>query len=102
MGILQVINTGCLYDKKKEHPFLNIAVIIHRCKLKHRWLDQSSQRLHSLYWKVRSEEHTSELQSRFDLVCRLLLEKKKETQRANFTRDRVRSTLRESKQSLDI
>src|SRR5207249_10710401 len=29
----------------------------------------------------RSEEHTSELQSRFDLVCRLLLEKKKKTQR---------------------
>src|SRR5699024_12555484 len=27
----------------------------------------------------RSEEHTSELQSRFDLVCRLLLEKKKES-----------------------
>src|SRR5207249_10106167 len=27
--------------------------------------------------KRRSEEHTSELQSRFDLVCRLLLEKKK-------------------------
>src|SRR5207249_10903846 len=26
---------------------------------------------------VRSEEHTSELQSRFDLVCRLLLETKK-------------------------
>src|SRR5438067_8707291 len=26
----------------------------------------------------RSEEHTSELQSRFDLVCRLLLEKKKD------------------------
>src|SRR5947207_11756089 len=28
---------------------------------------------------VRSEEHTSELQSHSDLVCRLLLEKKKET-----------------------
>src|SRR5437868_8635010 len=27
---------------------------------------------------LRSEEHTSELQSRFDLVCRLLLEKKKD------------------------
>src|SRR5699024_11641427 len=26
--------------------------------------------------RIRSEEHTSELQSRFDLVCRLLLEKK--------------------------
>src|SRR2546421_2703741 len=29
------------------------------------------------FLKVRSEEHTSELQSRSDLVCRLLLEKKK-------------------------
>src|SRR5438105_11974382 len=28
---------------------------------------------------ARSEEHTSELQSRVDLVCRLLLEKKKKT-----------------------
>src|SRR2546421_8941409 len=28
---------------------------------------------------LRSEEHTSELQSRSDLVCRLLLEKKKQT-----------------------
>src|SRR5699024_6274666 len=28
-------------------------------------------------YSLRSEEHTSELQSRFDLVCRLLLEKKK-------------------------
>src|SRR5207247_3885498 len=28
---------------------------------------------------TRSEEHTSELQSRVDLVCRLLLEKKKKT-----------------------
>src|SRR3989440_7334527 len=32
------------------------------------------------FWKPeRSEEHTSELQSRSDLVCRLLLEKKKKT-----------------------
>src|SRR5207249_6806189 len=29
----------------------------------------------------RSEEHTSELQSRFDLVCRLLLEKKKKNKK---------------------
>src|SRR5207249_7162001 len=37
-------------------------------------------KLHSALWSFspansRSEEHTSELQSRFDLVCRLLLEK---------------------------
>src|SRR5687768_17882544 len=31
------------------------------------------------YWRsMRSEEHTSELQSRLHLVCRLLLEKKKQ------------------------
>src|SRR2546430_10530941 len=30
-------------------------------------------------WRVRSEEHTSELQSQSNLVCRLLLEKKKYT-----------------------
>src|SRR5437868_13153908 len=33
--------------------------------------------LRSSFSHHRSEEHTSELQSRFDLVCRLLLEKKK-------------------------
>src|SRR5690349_23231572 len=33
--------------------------------------------------RVRSEEHTSELQSRRDLVCRLLLEKKKKTSSMN-------------------
>src|SRR5207248_11165429 len=31
----------------------------------------------------RSEEHTSELQSPYDLVCRLLLEKKKKKKRKN-------------------
>src|SRR2546430_13672227 len=36
------------------------------------------QALHiPLIWAVRSEEHTSELQSQSNLVCRLLLEKKK-------------------------
>src|SRR5699024_11945078 len=34
----------------------------------------------------RSEEHTSELQSRFDLVCRLLLEKQKTPQPRNHAR----------------
>src|SRR5690349_23859408 len=32
---------------------------------------------------LRSEEHTSELQSRRDLVCRLLLEKKKKNKKKN-------------------
>src|SRR5437667_6612998 len=37
----------------------------------------SMWRLPSDTWSLRSEEHTSELQSHHDLVCRLLLEKKK-------------------------
>src|SRR5260370_8755837 len=32
---------------------------------------------HTPFYQVRSEEHTSELQSHLNLVCRLLLEKKK-------------------------
>src|SRR5438094_5643014 len=39
--------------------------------------------------RPRSEEHTSELQSPYDLVCRLLLEKKKTTPR----RDSAKATL---------
>src|SRR3989449_4301847 len=34
------------------------------------------------FWLSRSEEHTSELQSRLHLVCRLLLEKKKKKYRS--------------------
>src|SRR2546429_5391025 len=41
---------------------------------------------------ARSEEHTSELQSRLHLVCRLLLEKKKKTAQNSSDRDeRIRS-----------
>src|SRR5215208_8033730 len=45
------------------------AVGTHRCTFERHLLEQPGQ--------VRSEEHTSELQSRGHLVCRLLLEKKK-------------------------
>src|SRR2546421_7461221 len=38
---------------------------------------------------VRSEEHTSELQSRSDLVCRLLLEKKKKKKQRAHTKQRM-------------
>src|SRR5438874_3346951 len=40
---------------------------------------QEQLRIRQLQAAERSEEHTSELQSRRDLVCRLLLEKKKKT-----------------------
>src|SRR2546429_4293507 len=41
----------------------------------------------------RSEEHTSELQSRLHLVCRLLLEKKKKYPILSLTRIRLSTTL---------
>src|SRR5438132_4723990 len=45
--------------------------------------------------KVRSEEHTSELQSHSDLVCRLLLEKKKKTLKENIsTKDTKSNSLK--------
>src|SRR5688500_19616839 len=47
---------------------------------------QRKQEARSPYLKlVRSEEHTSELQSPCNLVCRLLLEKKKKQIRALYT-----------------
>src|SRR2546429_6459004 len=50
-------------------------------------LEQTRRRLppalRSGAWFERSEEHTSELQSRLHIVCRLLLEKKKRTSSTN-------------------
>src|SRR5438105_12625804 len=45
----------------------------------------------------RSEEHTSELQSRVDLVCRLLLEKKKKKKKKKENKRTTKTT--EQKQS---
>src|SRR6266536_4792309 len=53
-------------------PYTTLFRSSHRCPP--RWCRRPSR------WRSalgRSEEHTSELQSRVDLVCRLLLEKKK-------------------------
>src|SRR2546422_4453176 len=50
------------------HPLLKLALIV---------AEGTGRRISA--WCNRSEEHTSELQSRLHLVCRLLLEKKKKT-----------------------
>src|SRR5215813_14429466 len=55
-------------------------------------LFRSGWGLHGIWWglciglAIRSEEHTSELQSRPHLVCRLLLEKKKKKVGPTLTR----------------
>src|SRR2546422_3496988 len=57
----------------------------HRGRLLRRLLPGRRHRLHVLRSdaaaRARSEEHTSELQSRLHLVCRLLLEKKKKQEK---------------------
>src|SRR3712207_7721868 len=55
----------------------------HRGGRRHRGVRAELRRLAQL--AARSEEHTSELQSRQYLVCRLLLEKKKQTKLHAFT-----------------
>src|SRR2546429_4615349 len=54
---------------------LAISLLLKLCSRYRKASRSRSVRLNSL--ETRSEEHTSELQSRLHLVCRLLLEKKK-------------------------
>src|SRR5436309_6535251 len=57
-----------------------------------RWSAQVSRSRQSCFC-ARSEEHTSELQSREKLVCRLLLEKKKVNNATSDSTCRVRSII---------
>src|SRR5699024_11498114 len=63
-------------DKNKEINLVQLAELAFMSdyRLSRRIMTEAIKRLEN---DARSEEHTSELQSRFDLVCRLLLEKKK-------------------------
>src|SRR5438874_8821277 len=54
------------------------------------YLTEPLQHLSGVDGVMRSEEHTSELQSRRDLVCRLLLEKKKTEKKGLDDRQRQR------------
>src|SRR5260370_9188948 len=61
-------------------PFGSWPVNLQRCKCQvcpFRRRSEPPRNGHT--WHLRSEEHTSELQSHLNLVCRLLLEKKKKS-----------------------
>src|SRR5437660_7565158 len=53
---------------------------------------RSLQEVHDVRNVRRSEEHTSELQSRGHLVCRLLLEKKKKQRKHVLSNERYKET----------
>src|SRR6185369_17171274 len=57
-------------------PYTTLFRSSHFCDIAHLRRQISGHRIHG-FREVRSEEHTSELQSHLKLVCRLLLEKKK-------------------------
>src|SRR5437016_7472036 len=64
-----------------ELPEINV-MCLERCTVTLLSKDEFLQILKQypqIYFAIRSEEHTSELQSLTNLVCRLLLEKKKKT-----------------------
>src|SRR5438105_8216216 len=63
---------GYLVDHHDDDAFTQKQLAAH---LRYAFLTLKNDR--SSIFLLRSEEHTSELQSRVDLVCRLLLEKKK-------------------------
>src|SRR5206468_13087604 len=65
-------------QRKTEHGAQRICIERHNAR--QRALDHAVEPGRPVRGRLlRSEEHTSELQSRSDLVCRLLLEKKKKT-----------------------
>src|SRR5439155_14469769 len=63
----------CLRDQQHARPAIEMHILPRRSD------HAALGRIGSRGAQIRSEEHTSELQSRGHLVCRLLLEKKKTT-----------------------
>src|SRR5437867_4853050 len=64
--------------KEKGLKYGSAYVAVDRCKgcAQCVWVCDNMAKHHAIKMIMRSEEHTSELQSPYDLVCRLLLEKK--------------------------
>src|SRR5437870_10806883 len=64
-------------DLQLQPDFIEVSLVAHIYDLAHDLGISPIERLLEPGFVARSEEHTSELQSRGHLVCRLLLEKKK-------------------------
>src|SRR2546422_3416782 len=70
------------YDEVMAHGIVDLVIVVDDASQDEtvavaRTLDRIQVEVHPVNRGYRSEEHTSELQSRLHLVCRLLLEKKK-------------------------
>src|SRR6266536_5620460 len=87
---VEIVQGQEIFDLVPSHEGSAVLFVVRVRKIPHRSVTGSDQRFDRLGFHRermvrvvervddgRSEEHTSELQSRVDLVCRLLLEKKK-------------------------
>src|SRR5437667_4564378 len=80
-----------LFRSRKQRRHRRGHVLCHSAAFHHRAGSSGRRRIGivmlcfslSCPYRARSEEHTSELQSHHDLVCRLLLEKKKKKKEIN-------------------
>src|SRR5574337_150016 len=88
--ILRDGNTRLVPNRKRSTSRLYIVTLLISltCRVHHekRWTGRSTSWNQDCQEKYRSEEHTSELQSPLNLVCRLLLEKKKKQQGTRNTK----------------
>src|SRR2546421_9073325 len=80
--LMALLRRKAFVAKAIDHPVVNADQRVHlgladRCEMRGEIALADQLRAGSNQIQRRSEEHTSELQSRSDLVCRLLLEKKK-------------------------
>src|SRR5947207_5585507 len=83
--LVTIVGPGCEDAAKKPaqaHVPGTPAAAAHVAAPSPTWQSQTAQQPAPPLAPLRSEEHTSELQSHSDLVCRLLLEKKKCVRRA--------------------
>src|SRR5437870_6931531 len=76
-----------LFRSGEAHPARALSVQHVRIDFRAKMLQHGLNRRRRNLAKARSEEHTSELQSRGHLVCRLLLEKKKKEHRRRVDED---------------
>src|SRR5688572_30969312 len=69
---------GVIDFLRRQFPGCILAQLVRQDEDGVEWRPQFVRHVRQELGLVRSEEHTSELQSQSNLVCRLLLEKKKE------------------------
>src|SRR2546430_295670 len=79
----KTITTGKLGEVMQESIHAALSVV--RARSRKLGVKEDFYQKNDIHIHLRSEEHTSELQSQSNLVCRLLLEKKKSNERAYLT-----------------